>query len=301
LTVYRLAHLSDLHLPADWTPTSLAELFSKRTTSRIAWRRKKHRHSPKVLEALAADIAAWAPDHVALTGDLTNFSTADEFSRARAWLEGLGEASRVTVSPGNHDALVGAGLEARFAALRPWFGDAGEDFPFVRRRGPIAIVNLRSAEPTPLHLATGKLGEAQLERLDGVLEDLGHEGLVRVLLLHHPVVDGTVSKRKALTDAAALRDVAKRRGAELILHGHAHKPAFGAIPGPMGPIPVLGAASASSTRGGDEPAWWQAIEIEADGGRPQLRVVVRGYAPLRDAMDEVGRYVLTGPSAGIAA
>jgi 3',5'-cyclic AMP phosphodiesterase CpdA len=301
LSAYRLAHLSDLHLPADWTPASLAELFSKRATSRLAWRRKRHRHSPKVLEAIVADIAAWAPDHVALTGDLTNFSTVDEFDRARAWLQGLGEATGVTVSPGNHDALVGTGLQARFAGLRPWFGDEGEDFPFVRRRGPVAIVNLRSAEPTPLHLATGRLGEAQLGRLDGVLADLGREGFVRILLLHHPVVDGAVSKRKSLLDAPALREVLKRRGAELVLHGHAHKPAFGAVAGPAGPVPVLGAASASSAHGGDEPAWWQGIEIEIDGGRPRLRIVVRGYDPLSQSIGEVGRYVLTGPNAGIAA
>lgn len=301
MPAFRLAHLSDPHLPADWTPAGLSDLLSKRTTSRFAWRRKRHRHSPQVLKAMVADVAAWAPDHVALTGDLTNFSANDEYDRARAWLEGLGEASRVTVSPGNHDALVGAGLEARFASLRPWFGDGGEDFPFVRRRGPVAIVNLRSAEPTPLHLATGKLGEAQLARLDALLAELSREGLVRVVLLHHPIVEGTVSRRKSLTDATALRAVLARRGAEVILHGHAHKPAFGAVGGPEGPIPVLGASSVSSAHGGDEPAWWQAIEIEADGGRPRLRVVVRGYDPHAGTVGEVGRFTLPALSAGIAA
>jgi 3',5'-cyclic AMP phosphodiesterase CpdA len=301
LAAFRLAHLSDLHLPADWAPTGLSDLFSKRTTSRFAWRRKRHRHSPRVLEALVADIAAWAPDHVALTGDLTNFSAGDEFARARAWLEALDEVSRVTVSPGNHDALVGAGLEARFAGLRPWFGDEGEAFPFVRRRGPVAIVNLCSAEPTPLHLATGRLGETQLEKLDGLLAELGREGLARVILLHHPIVEGTVSKRKSLTDAPALRAVLARRGAELVLHGHAHKPAFGAVAGAEAPVPVLGASSASSTHGGEEPAWWQGIEIETDSGRPLLRVVVRGYDPHSGTVSEVGRFAIPALSGGIAA
>jgi 3',5'-cyclic AMP phosphodiesterase CpdA len=301
LPAFRLAHLSDLHLPADWTPAGVAELFSKRTLSRIAWRRKRRRHSTDVLAALAADVAAWAPDHVAITGDLTNFSTPEEFAGARAWLEAFGEAAQITVSPGNHDALVAGGLEARFAGLRPWFGDAGEAFPFVRRRGPLALVNLSSARPTALHLATGRLGESQLERLDGVLEALGGDGLIRVVLLHHPVVEGAVAQRKALTDAPALREILRRRGAELILHGHAHRPVFGAVAGPAGPIPVLGTASASSALAGEGLASWHAIEVEADGAAPAIRVVVRSYDPLSGAMAERGRYVLPGLSAGIAA
>jgi 3',5'-cyclic AMP phosphodiesterase CpdA len=298
LPAFRLAHLSDLHLPTDWTPAGLAELFSKRTLSRIAWRKKRRRHSTEILAALSADVAAWAPDHVAITGDLTNFSTPEEFARARAWLEGFGEPARITVSPGNHDALVAGGLEARFAGLRPWFGDEGEAFPFVRRRGSLALVNLSSARPSALHLATGRVGESQLERLDGILDELGREGLMRVVMLHHPVVEGAVARRKSLTDAPALREILRRKGAELILHGHAHRPVFGAVAGSAGPIPVLGAASASSAFDGEHLAAWHAIEAGPDGA---IRVVVRSYDPLSGAMAELGRYVLPGLSAGIAA
>jgi 3',5'-cyclic AMP phosphodiesterase CpdA len=301
LPAFRLAHLSDLHLPADWTPAGVAELFSKRTLSRIAWRRKRRRHSTEVLAALAADVAAWAPDHVAITGDLTNFSTPLEFARARAWLEAFGEAVQITVSPGNHDALVAGGLEARFAGLRPWFGDAGEAFPFVRRRGPVALVNLSSARATAVHLATGRLGASQLERLDAILDELGREGVARILMLHHPVVEGAVVWRKALSDAAALRAMLRRHGAELILHGHAHKPVFSSVRGPAGPIPALGVASASSALDGERLASWHAVEIDAGGAAPSIRVVVRSYDALSGAMAEVGRYILPGLNAGIAA
>jgi len=250
---------------------------------------------------MVADIAAWAPDHIVLTGDLTNFSTAAEFERARVWLEGLGAPSQVTVSPGNHDALVAPGLKDRFAGLRPWFGDEGDAFPYVRRRGPAAIVNLCSATPTRPHLATGRLGADQLERLDAILGDLGREGLVRILVLHHPVIEGAVAWRKSLTDGQALRDVVRRRGAELVLHGHAHKPAFGSVAGPRGPTPVLGAPSASSTLGEHEPAYWHAIEIDAAAGGPRLKVIVRGYDPQTGGVAEVGRYRLPPVSADIAA
>jgi 3',5'-cyclic AMP phosphodiesterase CpdA len=302
LTAFRLAHFSDPHLPSSWMPGTARELVSKRALSRLAWQRKHRQHDPAVLAALTADVGAWRPDHIALTGDLTNFSTPEEFARARSWLETLGAADQVTVSPGNHDALVARGLAERFAGLRPWFGDAeGEDFPYVRRRGPIALINLSTAVPTPPALATGALGAAQLGRLAGALDAAAQAGLIRVVTLHHPPATGVVSRRKALDDAAALRAVLRARGAELVLHGHAHEAVFGAIDGPRGPIPVLGAPSASCPGGRHAPAGWHAIDIEpgADGAR--IRVTARGLDPAGGGLRELGRYVLAPLSADIAA
>ncbi|MET0272965.1 MAG: metallophosphoesterase [Phenylobacterium sp.] len=282
--MFRLAHLSDPHLPSPLGLGPLGELLSKRTLSRLSWRRKHRQHDPAVLAALVADLKAQAPDHVAVTGDLTNFSTPGEFAAARAWLETLGPTTEVTVSPGNHDALVARGHARRFETFHPWFGDeSGPDFPQVRRRGPVALVNLCSAIATPPLFASGRLGADQLGRLGQVLDEL--KGLTRIVLVHHPVGAGVVSRRKALSDAPALREVLARHGAELILHGHAHEPVFGAVAG----IPVLGVPSASSPAGFKHaPARWHLIEIEAG----HIQVTARGVT------GELGRYRL---SAGIAA
>lgn len=291
--MFRLAHLSDPHLPSPTGLGPLAELASKRTLSRLAWRRKRMQHDPAVLAAMVADLKAQAPDHVAITGDLTNFATAAEFAAAKAWLQALGPAREVTVSPGNHDALVSAGDAARAATLGPWFGDQAGGFPQVRRRGPVALVNLCSAIATPPLFASGRLGEAQLSRLSQALDELGRAGLFRVVLLHHPVGAGVVSRRKALVDAAALREVLKRQGAELVLHGHAHEAVFGRV----GAIPVLGVPSASSPAGpGHAAARWHMIEIE--GGA--MQVIARGI-DAAGAVGELGRYVLPALSGGIAA
>jgi 3',5'-cyclic AMP phosphodiesterase CpdA len=291
--LFRLAHLSDPHLPSAGGLGPLAELASKRTLSRLAWRRKRVQHDPAVLAAIVADLKAQAPDHVAITGDLTNFATAQEFAAANAWLQALGPARDVTVSPGNHDALVSDGEAARTAALGPWFGDEPGGFPQVRRCGPVALVNLCSAIATPPLFASGRLGEAQLARLSQALGELGRAGLVRIVLVHHPVVDGVVSRRKALADAPALREVLKRQGAELVLHGHAHEAVFGSV----GAIPVLGVPSASSPAGSGHPAArWHMIEIE--GGA--MQVIARG-TDAAGAVGELGRYVLPALSAGIAA
>lgn len=298
--MFRLAHLSDPHLPSSWLPAGARDLMSKRALSRFAWRRKRGQHDPAVLALTTADVNAYAPDHVAVTGDLTNFSTPEEFARARAWLSTLGPAERVTVSPGNHDALVDRAIDERLDGLRPWFGDAGDGFPFVRRRGPAALINLCSAVPTPPGLATGALGQAQLQRLAQCLEAAEGAGLARVVMLHHPPVERVVSRRKALDDAAGLRAVLLARGAELVLHGHAHEAVFGALEGPLGPVLVLGAPSASSPGGKHAAAGWHAIEIEPGLGGPSIRVVVRGLDP-SGGFRELGRYRLPPATSDIAA
>src|SRR3546814_11647321 len=80
-------------------------------------------------------------------------------------------------------------------------------FPFVRFRGPVAIVGLSSAQPTPLFCAHGTLGTAQLDRLAGMLRRLGEAGHFRVVLLHHPPGPGKVAWRKRLVDAEGFRRV----------------------------------------------------------------------------------------------
>jgi 3',5'-cyclic AMP phosphodiesterase CpdA len=266
----------------------IGELASKRTLSRLSWRRKHLQHDPAVLAAVVADIQAQAPDHLAITGDLTNFATPREYAAARAWLAGLGPTADVTVSPGNHDALVAKGHDARFESFQPWFGDdASAEFPQVRRRGPVALVNLSSAVATPPLFATGRLGEAQLGRLGAILDGL--KGWVRIVLVHHPVAAGVVSRRKALSDAPALREVLARHGAELVLHGHAHEAVFGTVAG----IPVLGVPSASSPAGlKHAAARWHMIEVEAGA----LQVIARGV-DAAGAVGELGRYRLSARAA----
>lgn len=296
MSIYRIAHLSDPHLPPPPGAFGWKDVFTKRLLSRIAWRRKRKVHRPEVLAALVADVQAAGPDHVVISGDLTNFASRTEIAAARTWLESLGDPKDFTVSPGNHDALSGVGGSERFAPWTPWLGDAGEaSFPQVRLRGPAAIFNLCSAVPTAPHLATGRLGAQQLERLDAALADPAHAGLFRIVVLHHPPQKGAVSKRKALEDQEALRAVLARRGADLVLHGHAHESLVGSVPGPGGSaIPVLGVPSASAKPSGHSPARWHAIEIETapEGGR-HVRVVARGVEPGRESLDELGRYSLT--------
>lgn len=293
--MFRLAHISDPHLPPPPRALGGRDLLTKRLLSAIAWRRKGVDHQPKVLAALIADVRARRADHVALTGDLTNFSAEAEVAAARAWLATLGAPADITVSPGNHDALTGATDHQRFAPWREWLGD-GPDvaFPAVRRRGPLALVNLCSATPTAPWLATGRLGEGQRARLEPLLAELAGQDAFRVLMLHHPPTRGAVSGRKSLEDGEALRALLRTYGADLILHGHAHEATIGALPGPGGPIPVLGVPSASAAASGRHAAArWHAFDFEP--GSRRIRVSARGLSSQGDAFEASGSYLLELP------
>jgi 3',5'-cyclic AMP phosphodiesterase CpdA len=292
VTAFRLAHLSDLQLPPPPLPFRWRDTASKRLLSRFAWRRKQRRHIQAVLDAIAADVAAHAPDHVVITGDVINFATPEEFAAARTWLEGLGDPATVTVSPGNHDALSAAGAPRGFGPWKPWLGDDGDGFPYLRVRGPVALVNLSSAIPTALHLAQGTLGAAQIERARALLRETGERGLYRVVLLHHPVAQGVVAGRKELTDAQALRAMLADAGAELILHGHAHEALMTRTAGPSGPIPILAVPAASTPFGGKgQPARWNEIAIERDGAAFRTQVTAHGITPAL-TVEPLGGYIL---------
>ena len=301
MSIFRLAHLSDPHLPPPQGAFSWRDLLSKRLLSRIAWRRKHREHQAQVLAAIVADIKAQAPDHIAVTGDLTNFASTVEFVAARRWLEVLGPAHDVTVSPGNHDALVGAPGPERFSPWTPWLGDTGQaSFPQVRTRDGVAVFNLCSAIPTALHLATGHLGHAQLERLDALLADPAYRDLFRVVLLHHPPAPGVVPRRKSLVDQNGLRSILARHGADLVLHGHAHEALVATIPGPGEKmIPMLGVPSASAIGSRGHPAArWHAIAIDrAADGAVEVTVTARGL-DANEQVVELGRYVLTQAGRG---
>jgi len=286
--MYVLAHFSDPHLAPLPLPPPWA-LFNKRFFGCLSWyARKRTLHQTPVLAALIADLKSIAPDHVAITGDLTNVSLPAEFPRARRWLEALGAPADVSVIPGNHDAYVAMNWGRSIGQWAAFMsgGDRAEaetelggeeDFPFVRRRGPIALIGLSSAVPMPLlnTPAAGQLGERQLQKLSLHLRQLGDEGLFRVVLIHHPPYTG-VSPRKGLSDAARLCEVLGEAGAELVLYGHLHEAGFVELATPSGRIPAIGLPSASArSHKGKPAARYHLYRLSGAPGDWELDVEVR--------------------------
>jgi 3',5'-cyclic AMP phosphodiesterase CpdA len=284
--MFRLAHLSDLHL-GPLPPVALRALAGKRLLGWLSWRTGRERtHRPEVLDALVRDLHAARPDHVVITGDLVNLALPEEFALAAAWLEALGPPAWVSVVPGNHDALVALDRRqaldrwAAYMASDDGLGDDAAPFPWLRRRGPLAIIGLSTAVATPPGLATGRLGEAQLEALEATLAGLADDPACRVVLLHHPPLDGACVRRKRLVDAAELRGVLATHGADLVLHGHVHALVRGTLPARAGPIQVFGAPSASSLDPRPEAsAQYQIYGIERAGAGWRIAIETRRYRP----------------------
>jgi 3',5'-cyclic AMP phosphodiesterase CpdA len=268
--MFSLAHLSDPHLPLPPGGAPLLTLTGKQLLSRLAWQRKRrHITQAPVLAALANDLAAHVPDHIAVTGDLVNLGTPSERRSARAWLTTLGAPETVSVVPGNHDCL-----------RQP--DDAA--FPYLHRRGQIALIGLNSGLPTPMFMASGRLGAAQLQKTAALLAQAGADGLFRVVLIHHPPVIGDGGTRKALRDRATLAAILHTHGAELVLHGHHHRSRLTMLPGP---IPVIGVPSASAGVPQPELGGWNLFRI-APGER--LTAIARRYDPISRGFTTAGEW-----------
>ena len=280
MAAFTLAHLSDPHLPPLPKPR-LFELAGKRALGYLNWTRNRHRfHRRDVLDVLMSDLQAQVPSHIAVTGDLVNLALEAEFAPARTWLESLGPPEKVTVVPGNHDAYV-RGASHRF--VEEWGSYlAGDDtpadgaaFPALRRRGPLALVSVSSAVPTPLLMATGWLGNSQMDALERMLAALASEQAFRILLIHHPLRSSARAKR--LTDSSELLALLKRHGVEMVLHGHDHVHSTIWIEGPAGRIPVVGVPSASALAHGHYPdAAYNLFSVARDGEGWRCQQMVRG-------------------------
>jgi 3',5'-cyclic AMP phosphodiesterase CpdA len=250
--MFRIAHLTDPHV-GPLPRAKVRELFSKRFAGWFNWHRNRRMaHDMELLSALVADIQAQAPDHIACTGDLCNIGLPSEWPPSRIFMEGLGPPEAVSFVPGNHDAYVEGSLEGLLAELAPFTrGDDGTmcRFPYVRRRGKVALVGMSSAIPTLPLVASGKCGAKQLKEAERALKELGAEKLFRIVMIHHPPHVGGAAPGRNLVDARAFETMIGRAGAELAIHGHNHVGSLAWLMGPSAKLPVIGAPSASA-RGG---------------------------------------------------
>lgn len=290
--MFVLAHLSDLHLASR---PRLAELIGKRGLGFINWQRKrKYIHRAEIADAIVRDLKGLAPDHIAMTGDLVNLSLDDEYRRARAWLDALGPPHDVTVVPGNHDVYVRAVVPSPAAYWGDYMrGDDGrEGFPFVRRRGDVALIALSTAIPTGPFMATGRLGERQLAELADTLDKT--RGLFRIVMIHHPPLSPAKRYLRRLTDAAGLRRVLAEHGAELLVHGHDHRRALVWLNGPDGSkIPAAGvpSVSARAPHGDEDGAGYTIFRIDGGKGAWRCEMIARQRGE-DGTISEAGRQLL---------
>ncbi len=259
----RILHLSDVHVQADYTPSSWGKIGWRRAVAqlelKLARRAKRYLRAPDTIARIAA--AAESADHVVLSGDLTALALDEEFEGVRRALGPLADRpDRLSVIPGNHDVYTpGSWRKKRF---EKWFGHLlDSDLPELRTEGPwptvrlvgdsVAVVGLCSARTPPLPgIAAGWVGEDQLAALGRIAEHPRVKGRAIYATVHHTPLrwNGAPDRGShGLRDATRLLEVAAAVGVAAILAGHIHLRYTRAVPG--GPTLVC---AGSSTAAGHE-------------------------------------------------
>lgn len=257
------------------------ELMGKRLTGYLNWRSgRAARHDMALLARIVADMRAQRPDHIAMTGDILNIGLAAEFPLASAWLKTLGAPDDVSFTPGNHDAYVRSALKDLARTFAPWTASETRGparYPYLRRRGDLALIGLSSGVPTAPFIASGTLGPAQRDELERLLTTLGEEDCARVIMVHHPPHGAGATTGRGLTDSRAFEALIARAGAELIVHGHDHRYSVTRIAGARGPVPVVGAPSASAA--GERRAGYHLFRFERAKRGWTIEGRARGVTP----------------------
>ncbi|PRX05021.1 UNVERIFIED_ORG: 3',5'-cyclic AMP phosphodiesterase CpdA [Martelella mediterranea] len=279
--MFTLAHISDIHL-GPLPQLSPRELVSKRITGFLNWHRNRRKHLGKnTLENLLLAIADEAPDHLAITGDLVNLATTKEIDNAAEWLKSVGPAKDVSLVPGNHDAYVGGAYAKVSKAWHDYMqGDDARPlsetsdsltFPYMRKRGPVALIGCSSAIASPPFMAIGTFGKKQARATAELLRQAGEDGLFRIVMIHHPPVRDAAARHKRLLGIRRFRGAISTGGCELVLHGHTHLNTVDFIETPHGKTPVIGIAAAGQGTGGKKPpSAFNLISVEGKPGKWEM-------------------------------
>lgn len=280
MPLFRITHVSDLHVLAPFGVEMRRVFFNKRMTgyANLVMKRGRVYRRDYLLSVLAA--AAAHGDHLVVTGDITNLSLEGEYEEACRLLEDVGRSTEVTVVPGNHDIYLPAvHRERRFPHhFRGFFESdlpslaldlpAGR-FPTVKLRGPAAIIGLTSAVPRPPFVSAGYVGREQLAALERILRDPEVSRRTAVVLIHHSPFDSRFrleQLRGGLVDARALRRALQPLSRGLVLYGHLHVRRHTRLKTAAGALDAVCATSAAVDHPSDSVrAGFNSYDLAEDG------------------------------------
>jgi 3',5'-cyclic AMP phosphodiesterase CpdA len=192
--VKTIAHISDLHFGAE---------------------------RPEIAAALRAELQAFAPSLVVISGDLTQRARRKQFVAARAFLASLPGPQLVV--PGNHDVPLYDVLRRFLAPLARYRRFISNEVDPVFDDGDLFVAGLNTARSL-----TWKSGRISLAQIEALRTRLQHSSArFRVVVTHHPFIPppskGSSDARIDLVGRAAraltLLDAGK---VDLLLAGHLH-------------------------------------------------------------------------------
>ncbi|HEX2594181.1 MAG TPA: metallophosphoesterase [Rhizomicrobium sp.] len=229
----QIAHLSDLHCPAD---------------------------SPRQADALVGAVRDAKPDLVVVSGDLTRAGRRREFAAARELLARF--ESTLLVVPGNHDVPVFNAVQrvsrpfARFdAAFAP--GNVVVNFPGVQ------VIGLNTATGMQASL-DWSLGWALPHRIARVIAALkaAPADTFQIVTCHHPLLPEAADLRRSHTKGGpeAFRNLA-HAGMNMLLHGHLHRQKARIVNCDGRHVTIAGASTALGDRERGEPSGFNLIAV----------------------------------------
>ena len=228
----RLAHVSDLHI-LDLNGVSWKRFASRRLfggPNLLLHRAREHR--PEILEMLIEDLLKEEPDHVVLTGDLSNLALESEFERVFQLLKLLGGYSRLSVVPGNHDYYTARAVDTRRFEkyfhpfmFKDGFSDLDLDiYPYRKVVGEVMLIGMNSATRTLPPLSYGTVGDRQLELLERMLSSRERASCVTCVFLHHALHkrDYIKESTSGLVNRERFLRLMDEQQVDLVLYGHDH-------------------------------------------------------------------------------
>jgi Icc protein len=219
---------------------------------------------PDLMNAAIEETNAFAPDLVAVPGDLTTKGYREEFEEAKTYLDRL-ECENVVVVPGNHD-----GHNVGYYHFEDVFGKRESSRTLSVPEGEAKVVALDSSVPD---LEEGHVGREHYAWLDSELR--GWDWGPKILLVHHHLLDlpGTGRNRNILADAGEILSIMRELEVDLVLAGHRHVPYVHNVSNTL--IVHCGTVSSTKTRGYMRPSYNQ-IELVGDEIRITLRYAGEG-------------------------
>jgi 3',5'-cyclic AMP phosphodiesterase CpdA len=230
------------------------------------------------VEALQALVPDLEPRVIVMSGDLTQRARHGEFQAARLSLRELERTAPVYVIPGNHDVqwwwrpFIPFAPAAKYRKYRRYFGPhltPTLEFPEAVIAGALTShgVTWGSLTPRLRDIAVkGHLPKREIRRVGAVFAKAKPEQ-ARILVVHHNVLRGDLSRRMGL---ARWRQAQKRilqSGAELVLCGHDHQEQIDTLAGKI----VVSCAGTLSTRSrGHRPSSFHRLSIDGESIQVEL-------------------------------
>jgi 3',5'-cyclic AMP phosphodiesterase CpdA len=222
------------------------------------------------IEALEVMLPDLRPDATVIAGDLSQRARHGELQRARAFVNVARATAPVYVMPGNHDVewwrrpLIPFAKDALYRKYQRYFG--ADLAPTLTIPGAVIAGALSShglawgsLTTTVRDLAVkGHLPKQEMARVRQVFADAAPEA-VRVLVVHHNVLRGAISRRMGLARWRTAQQRIIASGADVVLCGHDHQEGADVLGGRV----VVSTTGTLCTRSrGGRPSCFNFVTIE---------------------------------------